>query len=59
MWLNNLSQEVVNENRKNTIVGCIYKHANMPITEFVSDFVEPQLTKSSLEKKRTHTPRGL
>ena len=26
--------EIVNENRKNTIVGCIYKHPNMPITEF-------------------------
>ena len=24
--------EVVNENRKNTIVGCIYEHPNMPIT---------------------------
>ena len=46
-----MSQEVVNENRKNTIVGCIYKHANMPITEFIFDFVEPQLPKSSLEKQ--------
>ena len=46
-----MSQEVVNENRKNTIAGCIYKHANMPITEFIPDFVEPQLTKTSLEKK--------
>ena len=32
------------------IVGCIYKHRNMPITEFISDFLEP-LTKISLEKK--------
>ena len=43
--------EVVNENRKNTIVGCIYKHPNMPITEFFSDFLELLLTKISLEKK--------
>ena len=43
--------EVVNENRRNTIVGCIYKHPNMPITEFISDFLEPLLTKISLEKK--------
>ena len=33
------------------IVGCIYKHRNMPITEFISDFLEPLLTKISLEKK--------
>ena len=51
--------EVVNENRRNAIVGCIYKHPNMPITEFISDFLEPLLTKISLEKKRSHTPRGL
>ena len=43
--------EVVNENRKNTIVGCIYKHPNMPITEFISDFLESLLTKISFEKK--------
>ena len=43
--------EVVNENRRNAIVGCIYKHPNMPITEFISDFLEPLLTKISLEKK--------
>ena len=43
--------EVVNENRRNAIVGCIYKHPNMHITEFISDFLEPLLTKASLEKK--------
>ena len=41
----------MNENRKNTIVGCIYKHPNMSITEFISDFLEPRLTKISFEKK--------
>ena len=43
--------EAVNEKRKNTIVGYIYKHPNMPITEFISDFLKPLLTKISLEKK--------
>ena len=43
--------EVVNENRKNTIVGCIYKHLIMSITEFISDFLEPLLNKISFEKK--------
>ena len=48
--------EVLNENRKNTIVGCIYKHTNMPITEFISDFLEPVLTKISFEKKDVILP---
>ena len=43
--------QVLNENSKNTIVGWIYKHPNMPITEFISDFLEPLLTKISFEKK--------
>ena len=38
--------------RKNTIVGCIYKHPNMSITEFISDFLESLLTKMSFEKKK-------
>ena len=45
--------EVVNENRKNTIVGCIYNHQN--ITEFISDFLEPLLTKTSFEKKKSYS----
>ena len=47
--------EVVNENRRNAIVGCIYKHPNMHITEFISDFLEPLLTKISLEKKNSYS----
>ena len=43
--------EIENKNSKNTIVGCIYKHPNMSITEFISDFLEPLLTKMSFEKK--------
>ena len=39
--------EIENKNSKNTIVGCIYKHPNMSITEFISDFLEPLLTKMS------------
>ena len=51
--------ELENKNRKNTVVGCIYKHPNMPISEFISDFLEPLLTKIYFEKKRSCTPRGL
>ena len=43
--------EIENKNGKNTIVGCIYKLPNMSITELVSDFLEPLLTKISFEKK--------
>ena len=46
--------ELENKNRKNTIVGCIYKHPNMAITEFISDFLEPFLTKISFEKKKLY-----
>ena len=38
------------------LVGCIYKHPNMPITEFISDFLEPLLTKISFEKKEVILP---
>ena len=49
--LDSTFREVVNENSKNNIVRCIYKHPNMPVTEFISDFLEPLLTKISLEEK--------
>ena len=44
--------EILNKDRKNTIVGCIYKHPNMTITEFVTDYLEPFLQKISFEKKK-------
>ena len=47
--------EFVNENSKNAIVGCIYKHLNMPITEFFSNSPEPLLTKISFEKKKSYS----
>ena len=47
--------EFVNENRKNAIVGCIYKHLNMPITEFISNSLEPLLTKISFEEKKSYS----
>ena len=43
--------EINNKNKKNTIVGGIYKHPNMSIFEFISDFLEPLLNKISFEKK--------
>ena len=46
--------EVEKKYRKNKIVGCIYKHPNMSITEFISDFLEPLLAKMSFEKKKLY-----
>ena len=43
--------EIVNKNRKNSVVGCIYKHPNMTSSEFISDYLEPLLNKISFEKK--------
>ena len=36
---------------KNKIVGCIYKHPNVPITEFTNDYMGLLLEKLSCEKK--------
>ncbi|XP_057290863.1 uncharacterized protein LOC130613552 [Hydractinia symbiolongicarpus] len=33
--------EILDNNRKNTIVGCIYKHPNMPIPEFINLYLKP------------------
>lgn len=44
--------EITNENKKNTIVGCIYKHPNMTITEFLTDYLDLLLQKIAFEKKK-------
>ena len=33
------------------VVGCIYKHANLPVTEFHECYPQPLLDKLSLENK--------
>ena len=44
--------EIINKNKKKHDSGCIYKHPNMSISEFNSDFLVPLLNKISLEKKK-------
>ena len=44
--------EIINKNRKNTIVGCIYKHPDMSVSEFNTDYLTPLLNKISFEKKK-------
>ena len=43
--------EIIERNKKNKIIGCIYKHKNVPITEFKNDYMSPLLEKLSREKK--------
>ena len=43
--------EIIESKKKNTIVGCIYKHPNVSVGEFTNDFLEPLLEKLSFEKK--------
>ena len=41
-----------NVRNKNKIIGCIYKHPNIAVAEFTSDFINLLLEKLSHEKKR-------
>ena len=35
--------EIIKNNQKNVIVGCIYKHPGVAIQEFTNDFICPLL----------------
>ena len=39
------SIEILDSKKKNTILGCIYKHPNVSVGEFTNDFLEPLLKK--------------
>ena len=43
--------EIIKNNQKNVIVGCIYKHPGTAIQEFNNDFICPLLEKLLTEKK--------
>ena len=43
--------EIIIPDRKNLIVGCIYRHPSESIREFSNDYLEPILSKISKEKK--------
>ena len=47
-----------NIRNKNKITGCIYKHTNIAVAEFTSDFVNPLLEKLSHEQKKRDNPNG-
>ena len=39
-------------NKKNKIIGCIYKHPTVPVTEFTNDYIGSRLEKLSCEQKK-------
>ena len=45
--------EIILPNKKNVIVGCIYRHANgkMPVNCFINNYIEPLLDKLATENK--------
>ena len=43
--------EVLSKSDKNTVIGCIYKHSNLAIQEFMDTFLQPLLDKLSYENK--------
>ena len=44
--------EICNNNKKNFIVGCIYRHPNMDLELFNNEFLHPLLSKLDNERKR-------
>ena len=46
--------EIIGPNlrNRNKIIGCIYKHPNIPVAEFTSNFINRLLEKLSHEKKK-------
>ena len=43
--------EIIENNGKNVIVGCIFRHPGVAIQEFTNDFICPLLEKLLTEKK--------
>ena len=43
--------EIILPDRKNLIIGCIYRHPSESIREFTTDYLEPILNKINREKK--------
>ena len=46
-----IKQEINEPNKKNKIIGCSYKHSNVPVRKSTNDYMGPLLEKCSHEKK--------
>ena len=51
--------EIIESKKKNTVVGCIYKHPDVSVGEFTNDFLEPFLEKTFFRKTRSYSNGGL
>ena len=43
--------EVLSKSNKNSIIGCIYKHPKLALTDFTQNFTQPLLDRFSFENK--------
>ena len=43
-------RELFNNNTSNTVIGCIYKHPKVPVTEFMQNYLVPLLEKLAKDK---------
>ena len=44
--------EIIHQNQKNTLIGCIYRHPSMDVNKFNENFLNPLISKLSLENKK-------
>ena len=49
--LESIRIQIINPNKSNMIIGCIYRHPNMDLNYFNNDYLNPLLAKLSKEKK--------
>ena len=46
--------EIINPAKKNVVVGCVYRHPSMDLTEYNSDYLEPFLEHFDKENKKKY-----
>ena len=51
--LESIRIQIINPNKSNMIIGCIYRHPNMDLNYFNNDYLNPLLAKLSKEKKNS------
>ena len=50
--LESVFAEICNKNMKNVIIGCIYRHPSMDLSEFNEEFLNPLMEKMSTDNKK-------
>ena len=52
--LESISVEIINPRKKNTLIGCIYRHPSMDLKEFNDEILNPLMEKLSLQSKNIY-----